>query len=118
MSTHPAGAGLPGGASPALLDLPAKIAYLELIERRGRRLQALVCRLAEATSASEAAQSVVDEGAELFGARGTLLFLLSDDVLMLQAFAGVSADRATLWDRLPVGGAVPMSVAVRTGEPV
>jgi PAS domain S-box-containing protein len=92
----------------------------EQAARRTARLQALSAALAAALTPADVATAAVQEGVEALGADAGLLVLLDPegtglDVVAARGYEQYHLDR---WRRIPLGAHVPLSDAVRTGEPV
>jgi PAS domain S-box-containing protein len=101
-------------------DLAGKLRDLEAFARRAEQLQTVTAALTRAATVQEVADVVSAHGAELFSARASLLFLLSEDrrALDLVSFDGVDSPRVAAYQHVPIDANLALPQAVRTGEPV
>jgi hypothetical protein len=88
--------------------------------RRTTRLQELTARLAEALTPAQVAAVVLNEGLAALGARAGSVALLSErgDELVLLDSVGFSPELIQQWQRFSLKRRLPLTEAVRTGEPV
>ena len=87
---------------------------------RMRRLQAVTAALSQAATPREVSATCLELGAAAVGAHGGVVAVLTDegDALELVGALGYAADELEPWLRIPLDAEVPVSQAVRLGEPV
>jgi PAS domain S-box-containing protein len=87
---------------------------------RARRLQRVTEALAEAITPQQVLDAILTEGVRAAEARAGAIGVLSDDgqTIELLALRGYRAPLLEQWKRFPLAEDVPMSRAVRTGEPL
>jgi signal transduction histidine kinase len=85
-----------------------------------QRLEAVASALLKARTATEVLEVVMSEGVYAAEARAGVIGLLTADGTELEIVAhrGYPEGRMSNWMRFPVDGPLPMSEAVRTGEPI
>ncbi|MEO7913548.1 MAG: GAF domain-containing protein [Roseiflexaceae bacterium] len=87
---------------------------------RTARLQAVTAACSEALTLDQVAEVIMDQGITLAGATSGLIALLTDDGLGIQIVCthGYPPDAVAAWQSIPIEAAVPLTEAVRTGEPI
>ena len=95
-------------------------AAAERAAQRTARLQAMTAACSEALTLDQVTELVMDQGIALPGATSGLIALLTDDSLGLQIVRtyGYPPDMVAAWQSIPLEAAVPLTEAVRTGEPI
>jgi len=95
-------------------------AAAERAAQRTARLQAVTAACSEALTLDQVAEVVMDQSIALPGATSGLIALLKDDSLGLQIVRthGYPPDALAAWQSMPLDAAMPLTEAVRTGEPI
>ena len=93
---------------------------VERAAQRTAQLQAVTAACSEALTLDQVTELVMDQGIALPGATSGLIALLTDDSLGLQIVRtyGYPPDMVAAWQSIPLEAAVPLTEAVRTGEPI
>ncbi len=89
-------------------------------DARTGRLQALTAALAAALTPAEVGGVVIEQGTAALGAAAGLIAYLTDDGTHLEVARARGYPEAAVeaWRRIPLDARVPLTEAVRTGEPV
>jgi PAS domain S-box-containing protein len=84
------------------------------------RLQTVMVALAEALSATRVAEIITEQGIAAFNAQAGLIAVVTDDGASLELVhaVGYPADLLENWQHFPLHSSMPLTDAVRTGEPV
>jgi signal transduction histidine kinase len=92
----------------------------EASARNARRLQLAAEALSQALSPAEVLDAVLTSGVAAAEARAGMIALLSEDgtQLVVAAARGFREGLMDEWERFPLAASLPLSDAVRTGEPV
>ncbi len=100
-------------------DLGTKVRNLEAIARQASLLHDLSAAITRAETVQEIADVLTAQGRELFGASGSLVFLLDADrrLLDLVSSGNVAPSRAAQYQSLELASELPLPAAVRTGRP-
>jgi signal transduction histidine kinase/GAF domain-containing protein len=111
---------LRGQAQAAIEKAQAAVVEARDASLQTRRLEAVASALLKARTAAEVLEIVMTEGVYAAEARAGVIALLTPDgtALEIAAHRGYPEGRMNNWMRFPVDGPLPMSEAVRTGEPI
>ena len=103
-----------------LLEAESKArAQAEQAAKHVARLQAVTAALADTVTSGQVANVIVDQAlSALDAAAGLVLLMPSDGTLSIEGWSGYEEEVIRSWSHMTVETPVPITEAIRTGEPV